>query len=247
MCLNATASEAVYQLPVAARYLSAAVSALSALSSLTIILTHLVLRCLPRRSGSESQSRLFIVFLSVADLSICVLNALGSLSFGATESDRDIVLCQVQAVLSVYFNFAFLCWIVSFIVFLFVIIVRDNIRAALKYIFVFHLLSWGLPLVLALVTWQLDIIPERSQISSLGGINHYSRATVGWCWIGEYPTYPEQLTCADARLFWMLVSGRGWEIVSYVVMPLLVVLIHRHVTSVVGYEPDVFFLFFNNS
>lgn len=52
-----------------------------------------------------------------------------------------------------------------------------------------------------------------------------SDVSVGWCWIA---------LDAEDRLLWMLLAGKLWELLAYVVLPLLYLLVRKHVSRAVG-------------
>lgn len=52
-----------------------------------------------------------------------------------------------------------------------------------------------------------------------------SDVSVGWCWIA---------LDAEDRLFWMLLAGKLWELLAYVALPLLYLLVRKHVSRAVG-------------
>lgn len=56
-----------------------------------------------------------------------------------------------------------------------------------------------------------------------------SDVSVGWCWIA---------LDAEDRLFWMLLTGKLWELLAYVALPLLYLLVRKHVSRAVGGAGD---------
>ncbi|XP_065189258.1 uncharacterized protein LOC135819886 [Sycon ciliatum] len=240
MCINASVGSNVlsYRVPDAALYLGTAVAIASCLCSISIIAVHVLLRFLSKSGpGMQAHSRMFVVFISVCDVGTCVLNSLGSLTYGQPGTRTAYLVCQWQATLGIMLNMAFVLWVLSFVVFLYIMIPRDKIKSAIKYRLVFHCISWGIPIALALIVYFVDAVPSAPRntsdvsLQSSDVINQYSRATVGWCWIAEQPAQPSGLRCDQARLLWMLVAGRGWEVLAYVVMGVLVFLIRRYVTT----------------
>lgn len=44
--------------------------------------------------------------------------------------------------------------------------------------------------------------------------------SVGWCWVRIH---------ASDRVLWMLLSGKIWEFMAYLTLPVLYILIKRHI------------------
>lgn len=56
---------------------------------------------------------------------------------------------------------------------------------------------------------------------SLGKIGYdASEVSVGWCWV--------RIQASD-RVLWMLLTGKMWEFLAYLTLPVLYVLIKRHI------------------
>lgn len=52
-----------------------------------------------------------------------------------------------------------------------------------------------------------------------------SDVSVGWCWINLE---------AEDRVLWMLLTGKLWEMLAYVLLPLLYLLVRKHINKAVG-------------
>lgn len=52
-----------------------------------------------------------------------------------------------------------------------------------------------------------------------------SNVSVGWCWV---------TLDAEDRLLWMLLTGKVWEILAYVTLPVLYILIKKHINRAVS-------------
>lgn len=52
-----------------------------------------------------------------------------------------------------------------------------------------------------------------------------SDVSVGWCWIDLE---------AEDRVLWMLLTGKLWEMLAYVALPVLYLLIRKHISRAVG-------------
>ncbi|NXP56937.1 GP157 protein, partial [Chloropsis cyanopogon] len=70
-------------------------------------------------------------------------------------------------------------------------------------------LSWGVPLAITVAAVALKKIGYDA-----------SNVSVGWCWVN---------LDAEDRLLWMLLTGKVWEILAYVTLPVLYILIKKHI------------------
>lgn len=52
-----------------------------------------------------------------------------------------------------------------------------------------------------------------------------SDVSVGWCWI--------DLEAKD-HVLWMLLTGKLWEMLAYILLPLLYLLVRKHINRAVG-------------
>lgn len=52
-----------------------------------------------------------------------------------------------------------------------------------------------------------------------------SNVSVGWCWVN---------LDAEDRVLWMLLTGKVWEILAYVTLPVLYILIKKHINRAVS-------------
>uniref|UniRef100_A0A8C4RYT6 G protein-coupled receptor 157 n=1 Tax=Erpetoichthys calabaricus TaxID=27687 RepID=A0A8C4RYT6_ERPCA len=172
---------------------------LSFLGSCVIILTYVLWPDL------RTKPRLLLVFLSVTDL----LSAL-SYFYGVMQNFKaDSLDCVIQGAVSTFANTSSFFWTVSVALYLYIIIVRADQRLADSFLLWFHILSWGLPLGITVAAVSLQKIGYDA-----------SRVSVGWCWV--------RIQAKD-HILWMLLTGKLWEIVAYLILPLLYLLIKRHI------------------
>lgn len=69
--------------------------------------------------------------------------------------------------------------------------------------------SWGVPLVITVAAVSLNKIGYDA-----------SEVSVGWCWVSIQ---------APDRYLWMLLTGKIWEFLAYITLPVLYILIKRHI------------------
>nr|XP_046251999.1 G-protein coupled receptor 157 isoform X2 [Scatophagus argus] len=173
--------------------------ALSFLGSSLIILTYILW------SDLRTTPRRLLVYLSVSDWLSAV-----SYAFGVWRAFRtDSIDCVVQGAISTFANTSSFFWTVAIAVYLYVFIVRSNQRVADSLVLFFHLVSWGVPLAITVVAVSLNKIGYDA-----------SEVSVGWCWV--------KIDASD-RVLWMLLTGKIWEFMAYLTLPVLYILIKRHI------------------
>ncbi|XP_062504929.1 G-protein coupled receptor 157-like isoform X2 [Corticium candelabrum] len=176
------------------RILTGSVAALSMFGCTVIIISYALW---PRL---RSKSRSLLVCLSVGDY----MNALGVFVSSVWPPEGNDVGCKVQAVMTTCGSLLSFFWTSCLAIYIFIVIVLNNRELAKRLLVVFHVVSWGLPAVVtcvALVKGKLGYTESSD--------------TVGWCWI-------EAREVADSEaVVWMVVTGKGWEIISYVVVVVL--------------------------
>ncbi|XP_040907364.1 G-protein coupled receptor 157 [Toxotes jaculatrix] len=173
--------------------------ALSFLGSSLIILTYIIwsdLRTTPRK---------LLVFLSVSDWLSAV-----SYAFGVWRVFRtDSLECVVQGAISTFANTSSFFWTVAIAIYLYFLIVRSSQRFADSLVLFFHLVSWGVPLIITVAAVCLHKIGYDA-----------SEVSVGWCWV--------RISAPD-HVLWMLLTGKIWEFLAYLTLPVLYILIKRHI------------------
>ncbi|XP_072306225.1 G-protein coupled receptor 157 [Eucyclogobius newberryi] len=173
--------------------------ALSFLGSSLIIVTYVAWPDL------RTSPRRLLVWLSVSDWFSAV-----SYAYGAGKVFReDSVDCVVQGAISTFANTSSFFWTVAIAVYLYVFIVRASKRDADRLVRGFHVVSWGVPLAITTAALSLNKIGYDA-----------SEVSVGWCWV--------KIQAPD-HVLWMLLTGKIWEFLAYVTLPVLYILIKRHI------------------
>ncbi|KAL4658495.1 putative G-protein coupled receptor 157 [Arapaima gigas] len=172
---------------------------LSALGSALIIFTYIAWPEL------RSAPRRLLVCLSATDM----LSAL-SFGYGAWRMfQRETWDCVLQGALSTLANTSSFFWTVAIAVYLYIFIVRSDQRLADSLVSWFHLVSWGVPLGITVAALCLHKIGYDA-----------SEVSVGWCWVSlEAPDH----------VLWMLLTGKIWEFLAYLTLPVLYILIRKHI------------------
>uniref|UniRef100_A0A4W5Q7G7 G protein-coupled receptor 157 n=1 Tax=Hucho hucho TaxID=62062 RepID=A0A4W5Q7G7_9TELE len=173
--------------------------ALSFLGSLLIICTYIIWPDL------RTTPRTLLVFLSVADF----LSA-GSYAYGVwSVFESNSVDCVVQGAISTFANTSSFFWTVSIAIYLYILIVKSNQSVADSFVLCFHVISWGIPLGITVAALALGRIGYDA-----------SEVSVGWCWV--------RIQAPD-HVLWMLLTGKIWEFLAYLTLPVLYILIKKHI------------------
>ncbi|XP_070695617.1 G-protein coupled receptor 157 [Pempheris klunzingeri] len=173
--------------------------ALSFVGSSLIILTYIIW------SDLRTTPRRLLVYLSVSDWLSAVSYAFGVWRVFHTDS----LDCVVQGAISTFANTSSFFWTVAIAVYLYIFIVRSSQRVADSLVLFFHLVSWGVPLAITVAAVSLNKIGYDA-----------SEVSVGWCWIRIH---------TPDRVLWMLLTGKIWEFLAYLTLPVLYILIKRHI------------------
>ncbi|KAL3887319.1 hypothetical protein ACJMK2_027261 [Sinanodonta woodiana] len=151
--------------------------------------------------------RTLLIWLTIADL----LNASGNLA-GTIDllvnkgADNDI--CTSQSVVAIFASIASFLWTLVITAHMMVSIqFRSDITRSSVLKILYHVICWGIP----------------GLITVLAGVNHalgrYSKddsVTGTWCWINDNISDP---------VTWMLLAGKGWEIMCYILSISILVLL----------------------
>ncbi|XP_036447977.1 G-protein coupled receptor 157 [Colossoma macropomum] len=172
---------------------------LSFLGSLVIICTYATWGDL------RTTPRKLLVFLSVADLLSALSYFYGVLKvFNSNTQD-----CIAQGAISTFANTSSFFWTVAIAIYLYIFIVKSSQRLADSLVLYFHLISWGVPLSITVAALALQKIGYDA-----------SEVSVGWCWVSIQE---------EDHVLWMLLTGKIWEFLAYVTLPVLYILIKRHI------------------
>ncbi|XP_069774503.1 G-protein coupled receptor 157 [Narcine bancroftii] len=172
---------------------------LSVLGSGLIIATHL------RWPGLRTTARQLLVYLSVADLLSALAYSYGVLrDFQSSSWD-----CVLQGAVSTFANTSSFFWTVAIAVYLYLLVSRSEQSVADALVVWFHAISWLVPFVITMAAVSLQKIGYDA-----------SDVSVGWCWISIE---------AEDNILWMLLTGKIWEFIAYITLPILYILIKKHI------------------
>lgn len=162
-------------------------------------------------------SRAVITFLSIADFFTALGYIIGSLNYSINYSKNAksciifTYFCQIQSFVTTTSSLSSFYWTLSLAIYLYLSIVHNKNNLVQKLFPAFHLISWGLPIVITLPLLITD---------HLGYSPH---AVSTWCFI-------HKVSSLKMGIGLVMVAGKFWEILTYVLVILLYVLIKRHIS-----------------
>lgn len=189
------------------RILTTISGSLSILGSSFIIVTYFLWKDL------RSTSRKILGYISFADFCLAASALEGVWRPEMTSSD---ILCKAQSFVTTTASLWSFFWTTFLAVFLYMIVVKKKRREAEIMFKVFHVFGWGIPLVI------VGIALGKHKLG-----NDLDIVTPGWCWIKS------TLTDKD-KIFWMLITGKAWEIISCLLCFLLSFLLILHIRKKVS-------------
>uniref|UniRef100_A0A8C5ZV26 G protein-coupled receptor 157 n=1 Tax=Marmota marmota marmota TaxID=9994 RepID=A0A8C5ZV26_MARMA len=156
--------------------------------------------------GDGTRARRLLLFLSLADLLSAASYFYGVLQdFSGPSWD-----CVLQGAVSSFANTSSFFWTVAIALYLYLSIVHAARGPRTdRLLWAFHAVSWGVPLTITVAAVSLKKIGYDA-----------SDVSVGWCWIDLE---------AEDRLLWMLLTGKLWEMLAYILLPLLYLLVRKHI------------------
>lgn len=190
------------------RILATISGSLSILGSSFIIVTYFLWKDL------RSTSRKILGYISFADFCLATSALEGLWNSEMTSSDNPS--CEAQSFVTTTASLWSFFWTTFLAVFLYMIAVKKRRREAEIIFKVFHVFGWGIPLVIVGIALGEE---------ALG--NDMDKVTPGWCWIN---------TTLKDKIFWMLITGKAWEISSCILCFLFFILLILHIRKKVYHD-----------
>lgn len=159
----------------------------------------------------RSTSRRILGYISFADFCLAA-----SALEGLWNSDNRP--CKAQSFVTTTASLWSFFWTTFLAVFLYMIVVKKKRREAEIIFKVFHVFGWGIPLVIVGIALGED---------KLG--NDLDKVTPGWCWINSRSTFKD-------KIFWMLITGKAWEISSCILCFLFFIFLILHIRKKVYHD-----------
>lgn len=189
----------------------------SILGSILIILTFFVLKDL------QTTSQKIVTLLALADLISAVGYIIGSANYlrhrNMTVADTGACdtfsrLCMGQAAVTSYSSLVSFLWTVILAFHFFVIIVFKT-KMVSNVMVVYHVIAWGGP---------LSVVVPLLALKKLG---YAHSAASNWCFVKDTGSQPLWQTT-----LLILVAGKFWEILSYIVVTFLCIVITVFISKV---------------
>ena len=182
------------------RSLTAISASLSILGTLAIISTYILWK------DVRTSSRLILVYISIADF----FTASGNLFslFFPVQSVSDPA-CKAQSVVTTCSSLWSFFWTTFLAVFLYVSVARRRPNIADNMLPVFHIFGWFVPLAIIFVALHYNVLGDD-----------HDEFSAGWCWIAHDAHY---------KTFWMLITGKAWEIAGYILISIFYAMLKWHI------------------
>ncbi|KAK3594991.1 hypothetical protein CHS0354_019921 [Potamilus streckersoni] len=157
--------------------------------------------------------RKLLLYLTFADILTAFGNLMGTIRYVLLRDGEKIAnnsgtiyyyaskneVCVIQSFITTFSSMASFFWTVVIAVYMFTAVVHPSqVFSGIKAKCVYHLLSWGIPGAITIIAVALDVLGED-----------YSIGTGSWCWIRSDLEPPVMMS------IWMILAGKGWEILCY--------------------------------
>ncbi|CAG2253254.1 GPR157 [Mytilus edulis] len=167
--------------------------------------------------STRNTVRLMLIALTLADMisalgyfmasvrwfSISVQNS----STGVPESDD---FCKAQSFITTFLSIASFMWTSFIAIYLFICVWFSRVvdLSGVKFICV-HVVAWGIPGIITTVALTMGVLGRNESLTGINGV---------WCWLA--------VTSKDHNgIVWMLLAGKGWEILTYLITAILYILL----------------------
>lgn len=150
-------------------------------------------------------SRKIIVCISIGDFFVACSNILG---VWEREMDHWKSACEIQAAIGMVAVLSTFFWTVYLSVYFYLVISKKiSVDSERRIMLWFHFTGWGIPLAIT------AIAKEKGATGYSGDL-----VSSGWCWISSDQPWWKML-------LWMVIAGKGWEILAYITISVFYVLI----------------------
>lgn len=189
----------------------------SCLGSVLIVLTFFMLKDM--RTGSQK----IITLLAIADLISAIGYIIGSSNYLrhrnlTNDCGNFVPVCVGQATVTSYSSLVSFLWTVILALYFFLIIVFKRVQVASRLMIIYNIIAWGGPLAI--------VIP----LLVLGRLGYSHFAASNWCYVKDVGH--RSLSGNISTIMVILVAGKFWEILSYIVVSVLYIVITVHISKV---------------
>ena len=201
-------------------YVAIVSSGFSCLGSILIVVTFFALKDM--RSGAQK----IITFLALADFVSAAGYIVGSANFlthyNKTEPKECRVfedICVAQATFTSWSSLVSFLWTAILAFYFYLIIVYRRVQVAARLMPLYHIVAWGLPLFI--------VVP----LVATGHLGYAPYAASNWCFV-KNTDFTHGLKKDPTEIIIILLNGKLWEILTYIVVTVLFILISTHVAKV---------------
>ena len=175
--------------------------ALSIIGSVIIMVSYVFWKDL------RTTSRKILLYLSISDLLIAISNLLGILvPMHDNVKHPHNLKCVTQSFVTTSASITSFLWTASLAIYLYLAIVKNNQALGRKFLPLFHIVNWSFG-------------PVLNGIAIHYGMLGYAEnpITGGWCWIYHNQSMDTNGTfqISDKEKLWILIDGKGIEIIVY--------------------------------
>lgn len=191
-------------------YVSIASSSLSCLGSILIVLTYCLLKDM--RSGAQ----LIITLLAIADFFTAFGYIVGSVNFLMNFQDEKVdnncpiftSICEIQSFITTWSTMSSYCWNFILAFYFFLVLAYGNKKLAIRLIPGYNVAAWIGPLLIV-----LPLLVENK-------LGYAPYVASNWCYIKDMD-YSKGISQKTDTIVFLLVAGKLWEIICYVLILLL--------------------------
>lgn len=120
--------------------------------------------------------------------------------------------CKAEGFFIIFSTTASFFWTSCLVIHLFLITIN---KVGVRYLMAsFHVVSWGLPLILAFVALGAGALGRAPWFPSKSKAKYISLTTGGWCWIKNFQD-------KGTTIAWTLMTSKVWELASYLLITVL--------------------------
>ena len=129
--------------------------------------------------------------------------------------------CEIQAAIGMVAVLSTFFWTVYLSVYFYLVISKKiSVDSERRIMLWFHFTGWGIPLAIT------AIAKEKGATGYSGDL-----VSSGWCWISSDQPWWKML-------LWMVIAGKGWEILAYIIYQLCVLCVDQVVDKARGTVTD---------
>lgn len=189
-------------------YLNLISSSLSCLGSILIVITYWVLRDM--RTGAQT----VITLLAIADFFTAFGYIIGSSNFIAAFDSKDSTkcaiftdICEIQSFITTWSTMSSYCWTCILAFYFFLVLVYQKGKLAANLIPLYNIIAWLSPLFIV------------GPMLVFGKLGYAPYVASNWCYIKDVDEAP--LTKKPLIIVCILLGGKLWEVISYIVVMVL--------------------------